>query len=189
MIEVNQYTPHAIDPNILSTLNVDQAGEVVSAEVWKSLWDLVLGLLIKYNEYFADIYRTLAELSKELDACVKRIERIEKLYDDLVKRMESLEKTWTDLRDTYIKIANNYEEIVYIYNSLKAGFIHYGDSPPEDANIKLWVQPTNDVLDPFRDMIAAFLADSSARLTAIEERLGVLEEDYAKAYKLIGGAG
>ena len=126
MAVINKYTPHTIEPDILSRLNVDQAGDVVSAETWVALWELVLHLLSKYNEHFVDIYRTLEELGTEVDTCIKRIDTLEGQYQDLENRMGNLEKSWSALQDTYNKIAGHYEEIKHIQESLESGFIHYG---------------------------------------------------------------
>ena len=153
MAIVNGYDAYAINPDILSEYNVDQSGEVVSAEIWKALWDLVLGALIKYDRAFIDIYRTLADLNAELDSCTQRVDRIEKIYDALVKRMETLEKTWTHLQDTYNKIAGHYEDIKDIHDALKEGLVHYGVDAPTLKYTKLWVMPTQFPLSPLRDVV------------------------------------
>lgn len=153
MAIVNGYDAYAINPDILSEYNVDQSGEVVSAEIWKALWDLVLGALIKYDKAFIDIYRTLADLNAELDSCIQRVDRIEKIYDALAKRMETLEKTWTQLQDTYNKIAGHYEDIKDIHDALKEGLVHYGVDAPTLKYTKLWVMPTQFPLSPLRDVV------------------------------------
>lgn len=145
MAVINKYTPHTIEPDILSRLNVDQAGDVVSAETWVALWELVLHLLSKYNEHFVDIYRTLEELGTEVDTCIKRIDTLEVQYHDLENRMGNLEKSWSALQDTYNKIAGHYEEIKHIQESLESGFVHYGKEPPTTDFIKLWVMPTHGI--------------------------------------------
>lgn len=145
MAVINKYTAHTIEPDILSRLNVDQAGDVVSAETWVALWDLVLHLLSKYNEHFVDIYRTLEELGTEVDTCIKRIDTLEEQYQDLENRMGNLEKSWSALQDTYNKIAGHYEEIKHIQESLESGFVHYGKEPPATDFIKLWVMPTHGI--------------------------------------------
>lgn len=145
MAVINKYTPHTIEPDILSRLNVDQAGDVVSAETWVALWELVLHLLSKYNEHFVDIYRTLEELGTEVDTCIKRIDTLEVQYQDLENRMGNLEKSWSALQDTYNKIAGHYEEIKHTQESLEGGFVHYGKEPPATDFIKLWVMPTHGI--------------------------------------------
>ena len=153
MAIVNGYDAYAINPDILSEYNVDQSGEVVSAEIWKALWDLVLGALIKYDRSFIDIYRTLADLNAELDSCIQRVDRIEKIYDALAKRMETLEKTWTQLQDTYNKIAGHYEDIKDIHDALEEGLVHYGVDAPTLKYTKLWIMPTQFPLSPLRDVV------------------------------------
>lgn len=153
MAIVNGYDAYAINPDILSEYNVDQSGEVVSAEIWKALWDLVLGALIKYDRAFIDIYRTLADLNAELDSCIQRVDRIEKIYDALAERMETLEKTWTQLQDTYNKIAGHYADIKDIHDALKEGLVHYGVDAPTLKYTKLWVVPTQFPLSPLRDVV------------------------------------
>lgn len=153
MAIVNGYDAYAINPDILSEYNVDQSGEVVSAEIWKALWDLVLGALIKYDRAFIDIYRTLADLNAELDSCIQRVDRIEKIYDALAERMATLEKTWTQLQDTYNKIAGHYEDIKNIHDALKEGLVHYGVDAPTLKYTKLWVMPTQFPLSPLRDVV------------------------------------
>ena len=153
MAIVNGYDAYAINPDILSEYNVDQSGEVVSAEIWKALWDLVLGALIKYDRAFIDIYRTLADLNAELDSCIQRVDRIEKIYDALAERMATLEKTWTQLQDTYNKIAGHYEDIKDIHDALEEGLVHYGVDAPTLKYTKLWVMPTQFPLSPLRDVV------------------------------------
>ena len=153
MAIVNGYDAYAINPDILSEYNVDQSGEVVSAEIWKALWDLVLGALIKYDRAFIDIYRTLADLNAELDSCIQRVDRIEKIYDALAERMATLEKTWTQLQDTYNKIAGHYADIKDIHDALKEGLVHYGVDAPTLKYTKLWVMPTQFPLSPLRDVV------------------------------------
>lgn len=153
MAIVNGYDAYAINPDILSEYNVDQSGEVVSAEIWKALWDLVLGALIKYDRAFIDIYRTLADLNAELDSCIQRVDRIEKIYDALAERMATLEKTWTQLQDTYNKIAGHYEDIKAIHDALEEGLVHYGVDAPTLKYTKLWVMPTQFPLSPLRDVV------------------------------------
>lgn len=153
MAIVNGYDAYAINPDILSEYNVDQSGEVVSAEIWKALWDLVLGALIKYDRAFIDIYRTLADLNAELDSCIQRVDRIEKIYDALAERMATLEKTWTQLQDTYNKIAGHYEDIKNIHDALEEGLVHYGVDAPTLKYTKLWVMPTQFPLSPLRDVV------------------------------------
>lgn len=153
MAIVNGYDAYAINPDILSEYNVDQSGEVVSAEIWKALWDLVLGALIKYDRAFIDIYRTLADLNAELDSCIQRVDRIEKIYDALAERMATLEKTWTQLQDTYNKIAGHYADIKDIHDALEEGLVHYGVDAPTLKYTKLWVMPTQFPLSPLRDVV------------------------------------
>lgn len=153
MAIVNGYDAYVINPDILSEYNVDQSGEVVSAEVWKALWDLVLGALIKYDRAFIDIYRTLTDLNTELDNCIQRVDRIEEIYDALAERMETLEKTWTKLQATYNKIAGHYEDIKDIHDALKEGLVHYGVDAPTLKYTKLWVVPTQFPLSPLHDIV------------------------------------
>lgn len=153
MAIVNGYDAYAINPDILSEYNVDQSGEVVSAEIWKALWDLVLSALIKYDRAFIDIYRTLADLNAELDSCIQRVDRIEKIYDALAERMATLEKTWTQLQDTYNKIAGHYEDIKDIHDALEEGLVHYGVDAPTLKYTKLWIMPTQFPLSPLRDVV------------------------------------
>ena len=157
MAIVNGYDAYVINPNILSEYNVDQSGEVVSAEVWKALWDLVLGVLIKYDRAFIDIYRTLTDLNTELDNCIQRVDRIEEIYDALAERMETLEKTWTELQATYNKIAGHYEDIKDIHDALKEGLVHYGVDAPTLKYTKLWVVPTQFPLSPLHDIVNAII--------------------------------
>lgn len=157
MAIVNGYDAYVINPNILSEYNVDQSGEVVSAEVWKALWDLVLGALIKYDRAFIDIYRTLTDLNTELDNCIQRVDRIEEIYDALAERMETLEKTWTELQATYNKIAGHYEDIKDIHDALKEGLVHYGVDAPTLKYTKLWVVPTQFPLSPLHDVVNAII--------------------------------
>lgn len=157
MAIVNGYDAYVINPDILSEYNVDQSGEVVSAEVWKALWDLVLGALIKYDRAFIDIYRTLTDLNTELDDCIRRVDRIEEIYDDLAERMETLEKTWTKLQATYNKIAGHYEDIKDIHDALKEGLVHYGVDAPTLKYTKLWVVPTQFPLSPLHDIVNAII--------------------------------
>ena len=145
MAVINKYTAHTIEPDILSRLNVDQAGDVVSAETWVALWELVLHLLAKYNEHFVDIYRTLEELGTEVDTCIKRIDSLEDQYQSLEERMGNLETSWSALQDAYNKVAGHYEEIKHIQESLESGFVHYGKEPPATNFIKLWVMPTQGI--------------------------------------------
>ena len=157
MAIVNGYDAYVINPDILSEYNVDQSGEVVSAEVWKALWDLVLGALIKYDRAFIDIYRTLTALNTELDSCIQRVDRIEEIYDALAERMETLEKTWTELQATYNKIAGHYEDIKDIHDALKEGLVHYGVDAPTLKYTKLWVVPTQFPLSPLHDIVNAII--------------------------------
>lgn len=145
MAVINKYESHTIDPNILSIHNVDQAGDVVSAETWVALWDLVWNLLAKYNEHFIDIYRTLGEINAELSDCIKRVEFLEGQYQGLVDRMGNLETSWSALQEAYNKVAGCYDEIKQIQNTLESGFVHYGENPPTTDFIKLWVMPTQGV--------------------------------------------
>lgn len=145
MAVIKKYTAHTIEPDILSRLNVDQAGDVVSAETWVALWELVLHLLGKYNEHFVDIYRTLGELGEELDTCIKRVDNLEGQYNGLVERMGNLENSWSALQEAYNKVAGCYDEIKQIQNTLESGFVHYGENPPTTDFIKLWVMPTQGV--------------------------------------------
>lgn len=157
MAIVNGYDAYVINPDILSEYNVDQSGEVVSAEVWKALWDLVLGALIKYDRAFIDIYRTLTDLNTELDNCIQRVDRIEEIYDALAERMETLEKTWTELQATYNKIAGHYEDIKDIHDALKEGLVHYGVDAPTLKYTKLWVVPTQFPFSPLHDVVNAII--------------------------------
>lgn len=145
MAVINKYESHTIDPNILSIHNVDQAGDVVSAETWVALWDLVWNLLAKYNEHFIDTYNTLKEINAELSDCTKRVEFLEGQYQGLVDRMGNLETSWSALQEAYNKVAGCYDEIKQIQNTLESGFVHYGEKPPASAFIKLWVMPTQGV--------------------------------------------
>ena len=145
MAVINKYESHTIDPNILSIHNVDQAGDVVSAETWVALWDLVWNLLAKYNEHFIDIYHTLEEINAELSDCIKRVEFLEGQYQGLVDRMGNLETSWSALQEAYNKVAGCYDEIKQIQNTLESGFVHYGEEPPTTDFIKLWVMPTQGV--------------------------------------------
>lgn len=138
MIVVNKYNSHPIEPDILSRLNVDQAGEVVSAETWRALWELVWHSLSSYDACFTDIYRTLAELSTETNTCVERIVELEAC----TKRLET---SWKILQQTYEEIAGHYEDIVNIHDALEEALVWYGtEAPPKGKEyVKLWIVPTS----------------------------------------------
>lgn len=109
---IKKYEPKLIDPAILSVLNVDAAGKVVTADVWKTLWNLVITSLNYTTEYCTDI-------------------------DDLVL-------TWKESEHTLQQVI---EEFNKKYETLKTGFIYYGENPPEDPNYSLWVQPIRSFSD------------------------------------------
>ena len=109
---IKKYEPKLIDPAILSVLNVDAAGKVVTADVWKTLWNLVITSLNYTAEYCTDI-------------------------DDLVL-------TWKESEHTLQQVI---EEFNKKYETLKTGFIYYGENPPEDPNYSLWVQPIRSFSD------------------------------------------
>jgi hypothetical protein len=140
---IKQYTSHTLEETILSRLNVDQAGEVVSAEAWTELWMTVFHLLGSYNEHFQYLYDTLATLNSELNACVGRVDILERDFKVLDDKMATLQNTWQQLQATYDKIAGHYDEIKTIQKTLEDGFIHYGTEAPPNDFIKLWVLPTS----------------------------------------------
>ena len=104
------YTKQSIDPNILSVLDVDATGKVVSAEDWKELWGLVIKHINTIDEY-----------------CLS----IEDIRVNWEASEAELNKVITEFRAKY--------------DILSKSFIHYGEEPPKDEHIKLWVQPVEDV--------------------------------------------
>jgi lysophospholipase L1-like esterase/peptidoglycan/xylan/chitin deacetylase (PgdA/CDA1 family) len=148
MIEINKYTTHAISEDLLSLHNVDQAGDVVKAEVWVELWKLVFHTLNDHDEKFAYVYNKLAELASELGRYDTRLKRVEDLYDSLNTQWLDLNVTWTQLQNSYNIIAGRQDDIDQRYQALNDSFIHYGKTAPDNEHIKLWVLPTNFPLAP-----------------------------------------
>ena len=69
MNKSTNYSSQAVDPDILSVLDVASAGKVVTAEVWKKLWNLVLTKINYIDEYCT----TLDGMSNALDAAIEDI--------------------------------------------------------------------------------------------------------------------
>ena len=111
------YKSQTIDLDVLSVLDVTEAGKVVSAKTWKNLWDLVLNRINKFDEYCVEVCNSI------------------NAWDALKAKLEETSLKFTD---TAVKLESQ-------FNAVKAGLVHYGKSEPENQNIVLWAQPIDTV--------------------------------------------
>lgn len=77
------YTPNAIDPAILSVLDVELEGKVVTAETWKSLWNLVITHINSIDAYLVTIDQLRIEWEQGLEFLNTIIEEFRTKYEAL----------------------------------------------------------------------------------------------------------
>ena len=112
MSELIKYTTQAIDPNVLSVLDVTTDGKVVTADTWTKLWSLVFERLNAMDSFCVTVGNLVTgwnETSRTLDGMMNQI------------------------NDQFA--------------ALTTGFVHYGSEAPTNAQVRLWVQPLDDLSD------------------------------------------
>lgn len=79
----NTYVPNAIDPAILSVLDVELDGKIVTAETWKSLWNLVITHVNSIDAYLVTIEQFRIEWEQGLELLNTIIEEFRVKYEAL----------------------------------------------------------------------------------------------------------
>lgn len=113
-----QYTSEAK----LIQLPAFKAGDVISAEVWNSLLNTIISTANTHSE---------------------ELQRFPALLEDFT----NLQNAWTDWHAKYSTIfdnveiiASNTQNILNIYAGLADGLVHYGEEPPTNPAIRLWIR-------------------------------------------------
>lgn len=150
--KIQPYESSKLDANILSYLNVDSVGHVVTAEAWKALWGFVIN----------GVNRTDAQLHYLLNAEDGIIHTIAQDHVDIKNEHAQISVEHNLLKLQFAKAAANFEQfnkdaeemrgihehVVNTSDALSKAFVHYGEEPPTNPNVRIWVCPTRGVLSP-----------------------------------------
>lgn len=189
MIKIDEYKTHAISEDLLSLHNIDQAGDVVKAEVWVELWKLVFHTLNDHDTKFAYVYDKLTALAHVINEHTADIKDLKNKYNNLCNMYDNLNLTWTKLQNSYDIIRACQKGIEQKYYALNESFVHYGNHAPTNEHIKLWVRPIAGPLPIITtwgldDIYAKHYNQASAKLVkdtinASNARIKTLEDNVA----------
>ena len=149
---IDAYTSKRLDSNLLSALNVNSVGDVVTAEAWTQLWELVISTVNSMDDTLQRVFNQEGGILVQVINDYERIvedhtvikaehQVLKAKFDDALAGFEAFENASKELNAIY-------EDVKLRHEALENNFVHYGETPPTNPYIRLWVRPTNAHFSP-----------------------------------------
>lgn len=157
--KLTPYVSKIFNSDILSYLNVDTEGDVVSAQVWKALWSNVLNFTQQLDTHMTELLSQdgiITKLVTDHNKFITDHATILAAYESLKPKFDTLDKSVTAAQNAAASAAFSKMDAEKYATALAKSFVHYGNNAPINPYIKLWIRPSVDTDVP------ATLADVNA---------------------------
>jgi hypothetical protein len=146
--KVTPYTNKIFASDILSYLNVDSTGDVVSVEVWNTLWNSMFDFASNVNEHMQEL---LAEDTGLIPRLIDEHAIMLSEHAQILQEHEVLKKQFAVITEAIARVEQQaadvdlkHKEVVNIAEALSKGLIHTGPDAPTNPNIRMWIRPSDD---------------------------------------------
>jgi hypothetical protein len=161
--KITPYVNKVFNADILSYLNVDSEGDIVSAKTWKALWGNILNFTQQIDVHMTELLGpngVLPSLVEDHKTILEEHKSLLADHDMLKQKFDNLDDAIGISKYNALQASQAAELARKYMLALSEGFIHYGDMPPINPHIKLWVHETDATALP------ASLADVSKAIAA-----------------------
>lgn len=144
--KITPYINKVFNADILSYLNVDSEGDVVSAKTWKALWGNILNFTQQIDVHMTELLSpngVVTMLIADHNRFIEEHALILADYNILKQKFAVLDDVITEA-DANVQQALQAAQIAHdAAVALGTEFIHYGDTPPTNPYTKLWARKTD----------------------------------------------
>lgn len=144
--KITPYINKVFNADILSYLNVDSEGDVVSAKTWKALWGNILNFTQQIDVHMTELLSPNGVVTMLIADHNRFIEEHALILADY----NTLKQKFAVLDDVIAEADANVQQALQAAQTahdaalaLGTEFIHYGDTPPTNPYTKLWARKTD----------------------------------------------
>lgn len=142
------YTNKIFASDILSYLNVDSTGDVVSVEVWNTLWNSMFDFASNVNEHMQELLAEdtglIPRLIAEHQVMLSEHAQILQEHEVLKKQFATITEAINRVDQQAAEIDVKHKEVLDVAAALTEGFVHCGPDAPQNPNTVLWIHPTDN---------------------------------------------